>query len=68
MGARICLQIASLIIIPNHFGKSSGFLTFFRDFCNKFVNESEDDAKWNYDEYFIDAFNNLKEPYDYFGI
>lgn len=41
---------------------------FFKDFCNKFVNESEDDAEWNYDEYFIEAFNNLKYPFDYFGV
>ena len=41
---------------------------FFKEYCDKFVNESEDDAKWNHDDYFINAYNNLKNPYDYFGI
>jgi hypothetical protein len=41
---------------------------FFRDYCEKFVKESSEDAKWNYDEYFINAFNNLKDPFEYYGI
>lgn len=37
---------------------------------NKNKNQVEDfeDAKWNYDEYFINAFNNLKDPFEYYGI
>ena len=41
---------------------------FFKEYCEKFVKENENDAKWNHDDYFIDAFNNLRNPYDYFGI
>jgi len=41
---------------------------FFKDYCEKFIKENEEDARWNHDDYFIEAFNNLKYPPDYLGI
>ena len=41
---------------------------FFRDYCDKFVKENADDANWNHDTYFWEAYYNLRDPLEYFGI
>lgn len=41
---------------------------FFKDYCEKFLDETEEEASWNYDEYFLDAYKKLKNPDEYFGI
>ncbi len=41
---------------------------FFRDYCDKFVRENKDDANWNHDTYFWNAYHNLRDPLKYFGI
>lgn len=41
---------------------------FFKDYCNTFVKENINDAKWNYDDYFLDAYNKMRYPSEYFGI
>ena len=41
---------------------------FFTAYCKEIVKENVDDAKWNHDDYFINAFNEMKYPAKYFGI
>lgn len=41
---------------------------FFRSYCETFVKENVSEAKWNYDDYFIDAFNEMEYPQSYFGL
>lgn len=41
---------------------------FFEDYCKHFVKENIEHSTWNYDDYFLIAYNNLKDPCDYFGI
>lgn len=41
---------------------------FFTAYCKEIVKENVEDAKWNYDDYFINAFNEMKYPAKYFGI
>lgn len=41
---------------------------FFEDFCKQFVKEDIERATWDYDEYFIDAFNQMKYPLQYWGV
>lgn len=41
---------------------------FFKSYCEEIVKENVEDAKWNYDDYFINAFNEMKYPANYFGI
>lgn len=43
-------------------------LKFFRDYCKVFVGEKVNRASWDYDEYFIDAFNQMKYPLIYWGV
>lgn len=41
---------------------------FFKSYCKEIVKENVDDAEWNYDDYFINAFNQMKHPAEYLGI
>ena len=41
---------------------------FFEQFCSLILKEDINDAKWNYDDYFIDAFHNLKDIESYLGV
>ena len=41
---------------------------FFKSYCEEIVKENVEDAKWNYDDYFINAFNEMKNPAKYFGV
>ena len=41
---------------------------FFKSYCEEIVKENVEDAKWNYDDYFINAFNEMKYPANYFGV
>lgn len=41
---------------------------FFQSYCKNIVKENIEEASWNYDDYFINAFNEIKNPYEYFGI
>lgn len=43
-------------------------IEFFEDYCKQFVKEDIEKANWNYDEYFIDAFNQMKYPLQYRGV
>jgi len=43
-------------------------LVFFEDFSNVFFKEDIEESKWNYDDYFYNAFNEMKNPEIYFGI
>ena len=37
-------------------------IKFFEDYCKQFVKEDIERANWDYDGYFIDAFNQMKYP------
>ena len=41
---------------------------FFKSYCKEIVKENVDDAEWNHDDYFINAFNQMKYPAEYFGV
>lgn len=41
---------------------------FLMDFCKKVLNENPERAEWDYDEKFIEIFNELKDPNEYLGI
>lgn len=41
---------------------------FLEDFCKKVLNEDVDRAKWDYDQFFLDTNNELKDPNEHFGI
>lgn len=41
---------------------------FFRSYCETFVKENVNEAKWNYDDFFKDAFNEMEYPQSYFGV
>lgn len=41
---------------------------FFKEYCDTFVKENINDAKWNYDDYFINAYKEMRYPFEYFGI
>ena len=41
---------------------------FFEDYCNKVLDEDLEESKWNYDEYFINAYYEMRNPVKYFGL
>lgn len=41
---------------------------FFRDFCRKILGEDPDRAWWDYDGFFVAAFNDMKDPCAYLGL
>lgn len=41
---------------------------FFEDYCNKFLNENLEESKWNYDDYFKNVYNKVKDLKAYFGL
>ena len=41
---------------------------FFKSYCQTYVKENVDNASWDYDDYFEVAFNNLKNPHEYYGV
>ena len=41
---------------------------FFEDYCNKVLGEDLEESKWNYDEYFINAYYEMRNPVKYFGL
>lgn len=41
---------------------------FFRGYCETFVRENVAEAKWNYDDYFIEAYKEMEYPREYFGV
>ncbi|MFI3167156.1 MAG: hypothetical protein R3Y32_03460 [Bacillota bacterium] len=41
-------------------------ILFFEDYCRKFLNEDMDDSMWNYDEYFLGAYKEIKNLDVYF--
>jgi hypothetical protein len=43
-------------------------LTFFEDYCRVYLKENAADADWNYDDYFKDAVDAMKNPAEYLGL
>ena len=41
---------------------------FLMDFCVKVLGENLEDAAWDYDDHFIEIFNELKDPQEHLGI
>ncbi len=41
---------------------------FFENYCSIYLKEDIEESHWNYDEYFIDAFNEMKYPFRYIGL
>lgn len=41
---------------------------FFEDYCKVYIGENVEEANWNYDNYFKDAVNQMKYPFEYWGI
>ena len=58
-----------IIIKPNYIDKLINQLKrFFKDYCKHFVKENIEDAQWNYDDYFLNAYHELKDPFAYMGL
>lgn len=43
-------------------------IAFFEDYCRVVLKEDIEQSKWDYDEYFISAYNEMRWPEEYFGI
>ena len=41
---------------------------FFEDYCKEFLKEKTDEADWNYDDYFRNAFYTIKDLDQYWGL
>ena len=41
---------------------------FFEEYCQKILSEDLEKSKWNYDDYFLNAVQQMSNPYEYFGI
>jgi len=42
--------------------------TFLRCFSKEILGEDPDRAPWDYDDYFVEAYNEMKDPLEYLGI
>lgn len=45
-----------------------GIVPFLNDFCTKVLDEKPSQASWDYDDNFIDIFNELKDPDEHSGV
>lgn len=41
---------------------------FFKNYCKKFLEEDIEEANWNYDDYFLETYENLRYPEKYMGL
>lgn len=58
-----------LIIPSNYIEDTVGKLKlFFKSYCKNFIKENVDDADWDNNEYFENAFRNLCNPREYLGL
>lgn len=58
-----------IVIKPNYIDKLITQLKqFFKDYCKHFVKEDIEESKWNYDDYFLNAFYELQDPFAYNGL
>ncbi len=46
----------------------SGIVPFLQDFCKKVLGEDMNQAKWDYDDYFLETKKELEDPMEHFGI
>ncbi len=46
----------------------SDIVPFLQDFCKKVLGENLKQAKWDYDDYFIETQKELEDPMEHFGI
>jgi len=51
--------------IDNLFDKLTGF---FEDYCRTYLGEEVEESKWNYDEHFVKAAQELSDPMGYIGL
>lgn len=58
-----------IILKPNYLDSVFGkLIKFFEDYCAVVLKENVEESKWNYDEYFINAYSEMRYPRDYLGI
>lgn len=43
-------------------------IQFFEDYCIQFLKENLENAKWNYNDYFLNAIKEMRNPHEYFGL
>jgi hypothetical protein len=43
-------------------------IRFFEDYCRIYLNEDIEESKWNYDDYFKNAFKKMSKLDQYFGL
>ena len=43
-------------------------IKFFEDYCKTYLNEDLDESRWNYDEFFMNAYYKMRNPIEYFGL
>lgn len=58
-----------IIVKPNYIDDLLGkLIQFFEDYCRVYLNEDIEESKWNYDEYFYNAYNQMRYPERYLGL
>ena len=58
-----------LILKPGYIDKLlPQLIQFFEDYCRVYLKEDLEESKWNYDDYFRNAFKELSNPIEYFGL
>lgn len=58
-----------IVLKENYIDKIfDSLIKFFEDYCKQFVKEDIERANWDYDGYFINAFNEMKYPLQYLGV
>ena len=41
---------------------------FFEEYCHNYLSEDLEESKWNYNDHFLNAVQQMSNPYEYFGI
>lgn len=58
-----------IIVKPDYLEKICGKITrFFEDYAIKAMGEDLENSRWNYDDYFLDAYRQMKNPMKYYGV
>lgn len=57
-----------IILKPGYLDKVyKKLIGFFEDYCLKVMDEDTEESKWNYDEYFLNAYYEMRDPQEYCG-
>lgn len=58
-----------IIVKPDYLETICGKVTrFFEDYAAKVMGEDLEESRWNYDDYFLDAYRQMRNPMKYYGV